>query len=153
MTEDKLKKHTTRAIWIVCILILLGALGIPQLYRNYHSAPYCNSSGSQITIENQQTHKLNKYQKTQFIKLARTAIDQEDGPFDWHNYQNVSIYVYKMKQPSEYGLIYKVKPDIRSKKHIITNSIIVKLADRNLKTYRKFKIKEYSSEFSDFLSN
>ena len=151
MSEERVKKHTTRAIWITCILILLGIFAIPQMYRNYHSAPYCNSSGSQITLENKDTHKLNKYQKKQFVKMARLAIDKEDGPFDWNNYQSVSINVYKMKKPSEYGLIYKVKPTIRSGQHTITNSIIVKLADRNLKTYHKFSIKGYSSDFSNFM--
>lgn len=152
MSEETIKKHTTRAIWLACILILLAAFGIPQMYRNYHAAPYCYSSGSQITLESSDTHKLNKYQKAQFIKMARTAIDEKDGPFNWKNYQNVSISVYKMKKPSEYGLIYKVKPTIRSKKDVITNSIIVKLADRDLKTYHKFSIKGYSSDFSNFLN-
>lgn len=152
MTEEKVKKHTTRAIWIACILILLGAFGIPQLYRNYHSAPYCYSSGSKITLESADTHKLNDYQKKQFIKMARTAIDKKDGPFDWDNYQNVSIHVYKMTKPSEYGLIYKIKPTIRSKEATITNSIIVKLDDRDLKSYHKFSIKGYSSDFSNFLN-
>lgn len=153
MSEEKVKKHTTRAIWIVCILILLGIFAIPQIYRNYHAAPYCNSSGMQITLENKDTHKLNDYQKKQFVKMARLAIDKKDGPFNWNNYQNVSIHVYKMKKQSEYGLIYKVKPTIRSKQHTITNSIIVKLANRNLKTYHKFSIKGYSSDFSNFMNN
>ena len=152
MSESKVKKHTTRAIWIACILILMLAFGIPQMYRNYHSAPYCYSSGSQITVENANTHKLNDYQKKQFIKIARSAIDQKDGPFDWDNYQNVSIDVYKMKPRSEYGLIYKVKPIIRTKKDTITNSIIVKLADRDLKEYHDFSIKGYSSQFSNFFN-
>ncbi|APU72143.1 hypothetical protein [Companilactobacillus crustorum] len=152
MTEEKVKKHTTRAIWIACILILLGVFGIPQLYRNYHSAPYCYSSGNQITLESKDTHKLNDYQKKQFIKMARVAIDKKDGPFNWKNYQNVSINVYKMKKPSEYGLIYKIKPTIRSKKATITNSIIVKLDDRDVKSYHKFSIKGYASDFSSFLN-
>lgn len=152
MSEEKVKKHTTRAIWLACILILLAAFAIPQMYRNYHSAPYCYSSGTKITLENSDTHKLNKYQKAQFTKMAKTAIDQKDGPFDWKNYQSVSLSVYKMKKPSEYGLIYKVKPTIRSKRDVITNSIIVKLADRDLKTYHKFSIKGYSSDFSNFLN-
>ncbi|KRO00315.1 hypothetical protein [Companilactobacillus kimchiensis] len=152
MKDDKVKKHTTRAIWITCILILMMAFGIPQIYRNYHSAPYCYSSGSQITLESSKTHKLNKYQKQQFIKMARTAVDQKDGPFVWKNYQDVSISVYKMKKPSEYGLIYKIRPQIRTKDDIITNSIIVKLADRDLKSYHKFSIKGYSSDFSNFLN-
>lgn len=152
MGEEKVKKHTTRAIWVACVLILLGAFGIPQIYRNYHSAPYCYSSGTQITLEDSKTHKLNDYQKQQFTKMARYAIDQKDGPFVWKNYQNVSLYVYKMKKPSEYGLIYKVRPHIRTKKDIITNSIIVKLADRDLKSYHKFSIKGYSSDFSNFMN-
>ncbi|CAJ1179983.1 hypothetical protein LCR01_18020 [Companilactobacillus crustorum] len=151
MSEDKLKKHTTRAIWIACILILLLAFGIPQVYRNYHSAPYCYSSGSQITLENDDTHKLNKYQKQQFTKIAKMAVDQKDGPFNWKNYRKVSLDVYKMKKPSEYGLIYKIKPVIRSRQHTITTSIIVKLNNRNLKSYHKFTIKGYSSDFSNFL--
>ncbi|HCD07162.1 MAG TPA: hypothetical protein DEQ50_02655 [Lactobacillus sp.] len=152
MSEDKLKKHTTRAIWIACILILLLAFGIPQIYRNYHSAPYCYSSGSQITLENKNTHKLNKYQKQQFTKIAKLALDKEDGPFDWKNYHKVSLDVYKMKKTSEYGLIYKVRPIIRSKQHVITSSIIIKLKDRDLKSYHKFTIKGYSSDFSNFLN-
>lgn len=151
MSETKVKKHMTRAIWIACIVILALAFGIPQMYRNYHSAPYCYSSGSQITLENTDTHKLNDYQKKQFIKMARTAIDQKDGPFDWDNYNNVSLDVYKMKKRSEYGLIYKVRPKLHSKR-TITNSLILKLADRDLKTYHKFSIKGYSSGFSNFLN-
>ena len=152
MSQENIKKHTTHIIWIICIVIVLGIFAVPQIYRNYHSAPYCNNSGSQITLEDSQTHKLNSYQKAQFIKLAKTAIDQKDGPFDWQNYQTVSLKVYKMKQRSEYGLIYKVKPTIRSKQHTITNSIIVKLSNRNLKSYKKFSIKGYSSDFSNFLN-
>jgi len=150
--EEKTNKHATRVIWIACILILLGAFGIPQLYRNYYSAPYCNSSGTQITLESANTHKLNKYQKKQFIKMARTAVDQKDGPFVWKNYQNVSINVYKMKKPAEYGLIYKVKPLIRTNRDVITNSIIVKLEHRDLKRYHQFSIKGYSSDFSNALN-
>lgn len=151
-TEEKTKKHSTRVIWIACILILMGAFGIPQMYRNYHSAPYCNSSGTQITLESANTHKLNKYQKKQFIKMARTAIDQKDGPFVWKNYQNVSIKIYKMKKPSEYGLIYKVRPLIRTKEDIITNSLILQLDSRDLRNYHKFSIKGYSSDFSNGLN-
>jgi hypothetical protein len=152
MQSEKVKKYTTRAIWITCILILLLAFGIPQMYRNYHSAPYCYSSGTQITLESKQVHKLNPYQKKQFTKMARLAIDQKDGPFVWKNYQNVSLSVYKMKKPSVYGIIYKVRPHIRTKKDVITNSMIVKLKDRDLKTYHKFAIMGYSSGFSNFLN-
>jgi len=151
MTEEKVKKHTTRAIWIACILILLGVFAVPQIYRNYHSAPYCNSSGSQITLENSDTHKLNKFQKQQFTKMARHAIDQKDGPFDWQNYQDVSLKVYKMKKPSQYGLIYKIRPKIRTEHDVITNSIILKLSNRDLRNYHKVAIEGYSSDFSNFL--
>lgn len=151
MSETKMKKHTTRAIWITCVLILLLAFGIPQMYRNYHSAPYCNSSGTQITLESAETHKLNKYQKKQFLKMVRMAIDQKDGPFEWSNYKNVSLDVYKMKKRSQYGLIYKVKPKIHPKR-TITNSVIVQLKNRDLKSYRKFEIKGYSSGFSNFFN-
>lgn len=152
MTQ-KIKQFKNRAVWIIFILILLAAFSIPQLIKNSHCAPYYYNAGNQITLENKSTHKLNDYQKKQFICLARHAIDQRDGPFDWNNYQNVSISVYKMKTPSEYGLIYKIKPQIRSKKDTITNSVIIKLADRDLKGKRQFTIKDYSSGFSNFLNN
>ncbi|WP_119327168.1 hypothetical protein [Companilactobacillus musae] len=150
MSKTKLQKFKNRSIIIACIVVLALAFLIPQIYRNGHSAPYCYSSGTQITLESKNTHKLNDYQKKQFTKMARLAIDKKDGPFDWKNYQNVSISVYKMKKPSVYGIIYKIRPVIHQK-NIITSSIIVKLSDRDLKSYHKFETKDYSSDFSNFL--
>jgi hypothetical protein len=151
MSKTKLQKFKNRSILIACIVVLALAFLIPQIYRNGHSAPYCYSSGSQITLENNNTHKLNDYQKQQFTKMARLAIDKKDGPFDWKNYQTVSINVYKMKKPSTYGIIYKIKPVIHEE-NTITSSIIIKLSDRDLKSYHKFEIKKYSSGFSNFLN-
>lgn len=151
MSKTKLQKFKNKSILITCIIVLVLAFLIPQIYRNNHSAPYCYSSGTKITLEDKTTHKLNDYQKKQFIKISRLAIDKKDGPFDWKNYQNVSISVYKMKKPSVYGIIYKIKPVIH-KDNIVTSSIIVRLSDRDLKSYHKFSIKGYSSDFSDFLN-
>lgn len=81
--------------------------------------------------------------------MAKTAIDKKDGPFDWDNYETVSIYVYKMKNLHEYALIYRIKPCIRNDNHIITNSMILTLKHRNLDKYKQFTIDKYSSDFSN----
>jgi len=140
-------------IWFICLLLILAIFAVPKIYHNYYSAPYYTFSNQQITLENSDTHKLNKYQKQQFIKIAKNVIDKEDGPFDWDNYQFVSIDVYKMKKPFEYGLIYKIKPIIRTKKSTVTNSIIIKMAHRDFKHHNNITIKGYSSDFSNFLTS
>jgi len=131
--------------------LLLAAFIVPQVHRSYYSAPLFYFSGNQITLENNDTHRLNKYQKKQFIKMAQSAVDKRDGPFDWGNYQTVSIDVYRMKGNHEYALIYRIKPHILSDKYIITNSMVLKLKYRDLKEYQKFTIKKYYSDFSKFL--
>lgn len=133
----------------MCFVLLLAAFIVPQIHRNYYSAPYFYFSGKQIVLEDNKTKRLNDYQKKQFVKIARTAIDQKDGPFDWDNYQNVSINVYKMKELHEYALIYRIKPCIRTDNHIITNTIVLTLKHRNLDKYKQFKINKYSSDFSN----
>lgn len=145
------KKHTTRLIWIICIVIVISIFLIPQIYRNHHSAPYCNSSGTQITLEDSHTHKLNDYQKQQFTQIAKKIVDQKDGPFDWNNFQKVSLSVYKLKKKSEYGLIYKIRPTITDQR-TITNSVIIKLKNRNFKTKNNVTVIGYSSGFSNILS-
>ena len=149
--KAKLQKYKHRAVLIGCVVILALAFLIPQMYRNAHSAPYCYSSGTQITLQNKDTHKLNDYQKEQFTKMVQLAIDKKDGPFDWSTYQTVSMDVYKMKKPSVYGIIYKIKPRLHQE-NTITSSVIIKLSDRDLKTYHKFAIQGYSSDFSNYLN-
>lgn len=83
--------------------------------------------------------------------MAQSDVDKRDGPFDWGNYQTVSIDVYRMKGNHEYALIYRIKPHILSDKYIITNSMVLKLKYRDLKEYQKFTIKKYYSDFSKFL--
>lgn len=144
------KKKILRLISAIFLILLIIIYIIPQMYRNYHSAPYCYSSGTQITLEDTNTHKLNKFQKQQFTKMAKKIIDSEDGPFDWNNYKKVSLSVYKMKKRSEYGLIYRIRPNIHER--VITNSIIVKLKDRSLKDTPKVTVIDYSSDFSNILS-
>jgi len=148
MTNKKTKKHFTRFIWFICLLLIIAIFLVPKIYHNYYSAPYYNFSGQQITLENADTHKLNKYQKKQFIKIAKKTIDEKDGPFDWDNYQNISISIYKMKKPHEYGLIYKIKPEIMTSKSTITNSIIIKLNHKDFRKNNNVSVKGYSSGFS-----
>lgn len=138
-----------KVVLLICFILLLAAFIIPQVHRSYYSAPYFYFSDKQIVLESEKTHRLNPYQKKQFIKIAKTAIDQKDGPFDWDNYQTISINVYKMKGLHEYALIYRIKPHIRSDNHIITNSIILDLKYRSLDKYKHFTIKKYSSDFSN----
>lgn len=149
--KAKFQKYKHRAVLIGCVVILALAFLIPQMYRNAHSAPYCYSSGTQITLQNKDTHKLNDYQKQQFTKMVRLAIDKNDGPFDWSKYKTVSMEVYKMKKPSVYGIIYKIRPRFHQE-NTITNSVIIKLSDRDLKSYHKFSIQGYSSDFSNYLN-
>jgi hypothetical protein len=73
MTSETSKKKVTKIIWILCILIILGMLGIPKLYQNYHSAPYYGSNKA-VVLEDEKTHRLNKYQKRQFIKIAKKLL-------------------------------------------------------------------------------
>lgn len=131
----------------------MAAFIIPQVHRSYYSAPYFYFSGKQIVLENDKTHHLNDYQKKQFTKLARRAIDQKDGPFDWDNYQTVSIDVYKMKNLHEYALIYRIKPCIRTNNHIINNTMVLTLKHRSLDKYKQFTINKYSSDFSNIFTS
>lgn len=146
MSEETKKKKMNIIIWILCALIALGAFGIPKIYHNYHSAPNYYSVGQKIPLENSKTHKLNDFQKHQFIKMAKNTIDKKDGPYNWHNYKTVSIDVYKMNGSHEYGLIYKIKS--KSNNEVLTNSMIVKLKSSDLLQYHKVVIKRYSSEMS-----
>lgn len=151
MKDEKSKSRITRIIWIICGLIIIGIIGIPKLYQNYHSAPNYNATGRIIIFEDHKTntHKLNKYQKNQFLKIAKKTIDTKDGPFEWNNYQVVYLDVYKTQKKHEYALILKVKPKIKIKNAEISNSMIVKLHQRNLIDYYKISIKRYASEFSN----
>ncbi|WP_334331981.1 MULTISPECIES: hypothetical protein [unclassified Companilactobacillus] len=146
MSEAAKKKKMNIIIWILCALIALGAFGIPRIYHNYHSAPNYYSVGQKIPLENSKTHKLNDFQKHQFIKIAKNTIDKKDGPYNWHNYKTISIAVYKMNDPHEYGLIYKMKS--KSSNEVLTNSMIVKLKSSDLLQYHKISIKRYVSEMS-----
>jgi len=147
MHDKQSKKRMTKVIWTLCALIILAVFGIPKLYSNYHAAPYYHISGQQITLESKNTHKLNKYQKQQFTKIAKNAVDKQSGPFVWENYRTVSLKVYKMKKPSEYGLIYQISPRMANQNRTITSSVIVKLSHRDLKRYEDVSIKGYSSDF------
>jgi hypothetical protein len=151
MKDEKSKDRITRIILIICGLIIIGIIGIPKLYQNYHSAPNYNATGRIIIFEDHKTktHKLNKYQKNQFLKIAKKAIDAKDGPFDWNNYRVVYLDVYKTQKKHEYALILKVKPRIKIKNSEIKNSMVVKLNRRNLIDYYKTSIRRYSSEFSN----
>lgn len=151
MANEKSKKRITRIIWIICGLIIIGIIGIPKLYQSYHSAPNYNATGRIIIFEDHKTntHKLNKYQRNQFLKIAKKTIDSKDGPFDWNNYRVVYLDVYKTQKEHEYALILKVKPKIKIKNAEISNSMIVKLHQGNLIDYYKISIKKYASEFSN----
>lgn len=150
MTGQKTKNTITAIIWILCALLIIGAFGIPKLYQNYHSAPYYNVSDRIVILEEHksQTHKLNEYQKRQFLKIARKTIDQKDGPFDWTNYQTVYLNIYKTNKPKQYALIYIIKPKIKGSKRVITSSMIVKLNHHNLIDYYDTTTQKYSSSFS-----
>ncbi|KRO00759.1 hypothetical protein [Companilactobacillus kimchiensis] len=154
MTTEKSKKRITAIIWVLCGLILIGVFGIPKMYQNYHSAPYYNVSGRTVILENSQTntHKLNKYQKGQFIKIAKKTIDSQDGPFKWNNYKVISLDIYKIAKKSEYALVLKVKPKIKVKNSTVTNSMIIKLHHRNLINYYDVSVQKYSSGFSNIFN-
>lgn len=155
MSDEQSKKLITRIIWILCILILIGIFGIPKMYQNYHSAPYYNTSGRTIVVESKKsnTHKLNKYQKQQFIKIAKSTIDEKDGPFKWNNYKVVSLDVYKTKQKAQYAIVLKTKPKLQVEDSLVTSSMIIKLHHRNLIDYYNLSIKKYSSDFSNIFND
>jgi len=147
--KEESKSRITKIIWLLCGLIILGTFGIPRLYKNYHSAPYYKVTGQTIIIENKKSkvHKLNEYQKNQFLKIAKKTIDTKDGPFNWKNYTIESIDIYKTEKRFQYGLILKIKPNLNVKQSSISCSMIVKLDDQNLMNYYNFFIKSYSSNF------
>lgn len=154
MSSETAKNKINIIIWVICELLLIGAFGIPKLYRSYHSAPYYNSTGRTIILENnkEDTHKLNKYQKLQFTKIAKETIDQKDGPFNWKNYKIIYLDIYKLERQSEYALILKIKPKLKIKDSTITSSMIVKLNHSNLINYYDISVIKYSSDFSSIFS-
>ena len=153
MTNDKPKKRIKRIIWILIALIVLGALGLPKMYQDYHSAPYYNTAGKTVILEKDhaETHRLNKYQKNQFTKIAKKTIDKKDGPFNWKDYEVISIDVSKVNKPSEYKLVLTVKPNSDVHNAKITTSMIVKLHHKNLMNYYDTSIVQYNSGFSNQL--
>lgn len=144
MTNEKSKKKITKIIWIICGLLLIGLIGIPKLYQNYHSAPYYDTTGHTIILVDKQTNKLNSYQKNQILKVAKKAVNTEDGSRNWKEYQIVSLAVSKTKKAAEYKLVLKAKLQHKS---TVTAQMIVKLKQSNLLNYYNFSIKKYSSNF------
>lgn len=149
MNNELSKNSITKIIWILCGLLIIGIIGIPKLYQNYHSAPNYNATDRIVVLEDHKTntHKLNQYQKNQFLKIAKKTIDTKDGPFDWNNYKVIYFDVYKTQKKHEYALILKLKPKMKIKDSQITNSMVVKLSKRNLIDYYNISIKKYSSGF------
>lgn len=149
MTEES-KNKINKIIWILCGLLIIGIIAIPKLYSNYHSAPNYNATGRIIIFEDHKTktHKLNKYQRNQFLKIAKNTIDFKDGPFEWNNYKVISFDVYKTQKKHQYALFLKVKPKMKIRDSQISNSMVVELHRRNLVDYYHISIKKYSSDFS-----
>lgn len=141
MINETSKKKVTKIIWILCILIILGMLGIPKLYQDYHSAPYYGSN-KVVVLEDEKTHRLNKYQKRQFIKIAKKTINQEDEPFNWQNCRVSLRNVYKLNNKHEYKLIVEVQSSLKVR---IVNSMTVKLNNRDLINPYDFSVEKYTS--------
>ncbi|GEO56968.1 hypothetical protein [Companilactobacillus bobalius] len=137
-----MNNKVARIIWIICILIIMGVVGIPKLYQNYHSAPYYNSTNKTIILENEKIHRLNKYQKRQFTKIAKKAINEKDEPFNWQNCRINLRNVCKLSNKHEYKIIVEIRSTLNVK---IVNSMIIKLNNRDLINPYDFSVKEYSS--------
>lgn len=145
-----MNNKVNKIIWVICILILLGVMGIPKLYQNYHSAPYYNSTDGTVILENEKIHLLNKYQKRQFTKIAKKAINQKDEPFNWQNCRINLRSVYKLSNKHEYKIIVEIQSSLNAK---IIRSMIIKLNNRDLINPYDFSIREYSAEFSRMVKN
>lgn len=147
-TLDKNKK-TAIIIISVFLVLLLGFLGGFKFWENYHSAPDY-STGKMVELQGNGKNKLNSYQKKKFIEIARDTIDEKDGPFEWTNFNNVGLNVMKDKEKGVYSIFYKVKPNVSSYRPTITTYVTVKLDSNELKYWELYKIKDYTSDFSDF---
>lgn len=145
-----MNNKVARIIWIICILIIMGGVGIPKLYQNYHSAPYYNSTNETIILENEKIHRLNKYQKRQFTKIAKKAINEKDEPFNWQNCRINLRNVYKLSNKHEYKIIVEIQSKFDVK---IISSMIIKLNNCDLINPYDFSVKEYSSGFSRMVEN
>lgn len=145
-----MNNKVARIIWIICILIIMGVVGIPKLYQNYHSAPYYNSTNETIILENEKIHRLNKYQKRQFTKIAKKAINEKDEPFNWQNCRINLRNVYKLSNKHEYKIIVEIQSKFDVK---IISSMIIKLNNCDLINPYDFSVKEYSSGFSRMVKN
>lgn len=145
-----MNNKVARIIWIICILIIMGVVGIPKLYQNYHSAPYYNSTNETIILENEKIHRLNKYQKRQFTKIAKKAINEKDEPFNWQNCRINLRSVYKLSNKHEYKIIVEIQSKFDVK---IISSMIIKLNNCDLINPYDFSVKEYSSGFSRMVEN
>lgn len=130
----------TKIIWIICILIILGIIGMPKLYQGYHSAPYYELSTKKIVLEGKNVHKLNPYQKKQFTKIAKRTIDQRNKPLNWQKYRINLLNVYKLNKKQEYKIVLVIESTSQ-----IRNTMIIKLHNRNLIDPYDFSIKSYSS--------
>lgn len=152
--KEKIKENKTGII-IVGLALLISVIGslVFMAYTNYHSAPYY-ASNKAVTLEdsNSDTHKLNKLQKSKFIKITQNAIDEKEGGLEWSNFDTKEIDVYKHKQPQTYAVIYKVKPNVSSYRPTISFFVTYKLENSDLKEHDdEFKIEHYYSDLSDIM--
>lgn len=142
----KNKKRTLSIIGVLVAIFFIG-LGFTSIYQNQHFAPDFSSS-KQVFLQGYGANKLNKYQKKQFGAIARDAIDQKDGPYEWTNFDTVGINVIKEKKPATYTIVYKVKSNSSILRPTIRTDVTVKLDFPSLKNTHYYDIKKYDSDFS-----
>ncbi|CAJ2233090.1 hypothetical protein [Companilactobacillus paralimentarius] len=134
-----MNNKVTKIIWIICILIILGIIGIPMLYQNYHSAPYYDVTNEKtIILESEKVHRLNKYQKRQFTKIAKKAINQKGEPSNCQNCRINLRNVYKLGNKHEYKIIVEIKSNPNDE---VVNSMVIRLNNRDLINPYDFSIK------------
>ena len=121
----KNKKRTLSIIGALVIVFFIG-LGFTSIYQKQHFAPDF-SSNKQVFLQGYGANKLNKYQRKQFGAIARDAIDQKDGPYEWTNFDTVGIDVIKEKKPATYTIVYKVKSNSSILRPTIRTDVTVKL--------------------------
>ena len=83
-----------------------------------------------------------------FGAIARDAIDQKNGPYEWTDFDTVGIDVIKEKKPATYTIVYKVKSNSSILRTTIRTDVTVKLYFPYLKNTYDYDIKKYDSDFS-----
>ena len=142
-------KNNKKTLSIIGALVIVFFIGLcfTSIYQKQHFAPDF-SSNKQVFLQGYGANELNKYQKKQFGAIARDAIDQKNGPYEWTDFDTVGIDVIKEKKPATYTIVYKVKPNSSILRPTIRTDVTVKLYFPYLKNTYYYDIKKYDSDFS-----